>query len=1127
MEDKFWFVLDSVQLINETRGNKEQVHAFWQMNIDLIDDSLIEILPFIATEILEARVKVYEERVAISLAFLTFGILIHVFPLGNRKINIELAITCNQVCLTLATFTRDKYPIEWAQTQTNLGLAYLDRIEGDQKDNVELAIQTFRAALEVYTRHDFPREWARTQGSLGDVYLDRIEGDQKDNVELAIQAFRAALEAYTRHDFPREWAMTQSRLGLAYWNRIEGDQKDNVELAIQAHRAALEVHTRHDFPKEWAATQHGLGLAYLDRIEGDQKDNVELAIQAHRAALEVHTRHDFPKEWAATQYGLGLAYWNRIEGDQKDNVELAIQAHRAALEVHTRHDFPKEWAATQHGLGLAYWDRIEGDQKDNIELAIQAHRAALEVHTRHDFPKEWATTQHGLGFAYSMRIEGDQKDNIELAIQAHRAALEVHTRHDFPKEWAATQHSLGGAYWKRIEGERKDNIELAIQALQAALRVRTRHNSPREWAATQHGLGLAYSMRIEGDQKDNIELAIQAFRAALEVHQPALLPLDCSHTGRNLGNLAFKEGNWGLAIEGFEKAITAVEISRSWAMSDRRRQEILNESFGIYGKMVQSCINADRLDLALQTVERLRSKRLVDLMAAYNLHPQGEIPEQVRDILYRIANLQQQMDQLRMSATVDTPELVGAKRHERIAIPPKEQILALEAEKYALFDELSRYDAVSAQLVEINPLDILQIQTDLLDRPDVALLSFYTTTQDTHILIVRSDAIHCFTCQGQGLEQLQFWLGDEWIDPYIIKRSNWLRNMPEHLQQLAEKLELDRLVNEHLQNTRELILIPHFRLHLIPFAALPLNSNQGYLGDRFLLRYAPSCQVLKFCTDRNELPSLQQYGTVENATEDLPFAEIEGDAIARIFQVKDTDRLRGSQQATIEQYKDLLGRVNSVASCHHAQSRLDNPLESALILATGRRVTLGDLLSPAWRFADLNDVFLSCCETGMTTPQSLTDELLTLGTGFLCAGARSVISSLWAVNDLATALFSQLYHQYRFQGQDRIVALQKAQQDLRRMSGDQLKVRSEAEFIPILVSQQNQLEQFRKDACSQKQQAAHDSETYQKCDSEQRRYEELIDRITETIMELENLWKESLPFDHPFYWAPFTCQGLR
>jgi CHAT domain-containing protein len=763
---------------------------------------------------------------------------------------------------------------------------------------------------------------------------------------------------------------------------------------------------------------------------------------------------------------------------------------------------------------LAYGCRIEGERKDNIELAIQAHHASLEVYTQQNFLMEWAATQINLSNAYHDRIEGEHKDNIELAIQTCQALLEVVTRQDSPVEWAMTQHNLGCALFDRIKGDRKENIELAIQAYRSSMKVYTRQDFPVEWASNQNNLGCAYCNRIEGDRKENIKLAIQAYKAALEVKQPELMPLDCRRTGYNLGNLAFQEEDWPIAIEGFEKAISAVEKSRSWVISDLRRHEILDESIDIYEKMLQSCINADRLDLALQTIERVRSKRLADLIATSNLYSKEKIPESIQLILKRIANIQQQIDNFNVAVPKSVPELIGARTIDHIAVKPLIDLIhSLEVQKQNLLDKLSRYDAVSAQLVKLSSPNITHIQTDLIDRPDVALLSFYTTTQDTYIFAVRSASIQCFTCRGKGFEQIQCWLYDEWV-PYAEDPVNWRQNMPQRLQQLSEKLELDRLVTEHLQDVRELILIPHLYLHLIPFAALPLKENQ-YLGDRFLLRYAPSCQVLKFCTDRDELPSQQQYGTVENATEDLPFAAIEGEAIAQIFQIDDAFRLRGSQQATIDAYKQLLNQVNSVVSSHHAQSRLDNPLESALILANGRRVTLADLLSPAWRFADLGDVFLSCCETGLTMPKSLTDELLTLGTGFLCAGARSVISSLWAVDDLSAAVLSKLYHQYRANGEDRIVALQKAQQALRHMSGDKLQEDSKNEFIPALRAQQEQLEQHRQAARRQQQQA------------EAERYAKLIDRIEQTIMHLEVMWKQPLPFDHPIHWAAFTCQGLR
>ena len=53
---------------------------------------------------------------------------------------------------------------------------------------------------------------------------------------------------------------------------------------------------------------------------------------------------------------------------------------------------------------------------------------------------------------------------------------------------------------------------------------------------------------------------------------------------------------------------------------------------------------------------------------------------------------------------------------------------------------------------------------------------------------------------------------------------------------------------------------------------------------------------------------------------------------------------------------------------------------------------------------------LSACETGIAGEQ-LPDEVISLAAGFLQAGAAAVISSLWAVNDIATALLMARFYE--------------------------------------------------------------------------------------------------------------------
>ncbi|MBD0328112.1 MAG: CHAT domain-containing protein [Pyrinomonadaceae bacterium] len=56
------------------------------------------------------------------------------------------------------------------------------------------------------------------------------------------------------------------------------------------------------------------------------------------------------------------------------------------------------------------------------------------------------------------------------------------------------------------------------------------------------------------------------------------------------------------------------------------------------------------------------------------------------------------------------------------------------------------------------------------------------------------------------------------------------------------------------------------------------------------------------------------------------------------------------------------------------------------------------------RLSKCSLVTLSACETGLTDIRDNTDEYIGLPSGFFYAGATSVISTLWAVNDVSTAI---------------------------------------------------------------------------------------------------------------------------
>ncbi|MBD2485923.1 CHAT domain-containing protein [Planktothrix sp. FACHB-1365] len=747
-----------------------------------------------------------------------------------------------------------------------------------------------------------------------------------------------------------------------------------------------------------------------------------------------------------------------------------------------------------------------------------AYENALLFRTREESPELWAMTQMNLASAYRHRLQGDPVENVEKAIAANKAALQVYTQDAFPSGWAGVQMNLANAYLHRLKGDRNENLEMAIAAHQAALQIFNQDDFPREWAMVQMNLGNCY---LNLDQNEE---AIAYYRKALEVFTPTAFPVDCQKVGQMLGNVSFVAGDWQLAIEGYGIAIEAVETSRTWATSEFRRQEILEEALDIYANIVQACINNKQLDKALEYVERSRSKRLVDLMASNDLYSSAEIPAEIQQYLQDFERLQQQIDKERgrnqPSNDFDNSKLDNS----RAAVEAYNQIIAdLEVEKLLIWEQLRRLDPVLAGQIRVNPLKFPSIQ-QLIDKPTTAIISFYTTVSNTLIFVVRQNEITLHNCTDLGFETLHEWIFQNWLGQYVEDKNSWQEELVWMLAEIAKLLNLNDLILWHLEGISELIIVPHFALHQIPFAALPIGDNR-YLGDKFLIRYAPSCQVLEFCQQRPSPGNNLNCGTIEDATGDLPCASFEGEQLAVLYNIPDNQRLKGRHQATVSNYRQLAQTVQILHSSHHAQSRLDNPFESTLILGDGC-ITLGQLMTPAWRLPQLSDVFLSCCETGLGLSE-ITGDILTFSTAFLSAGARSVISTLWAVEDLATALFSIFYYQEWQQGKNRSEAMRQAQVKLRELTGNTLAASYKPQLTELLKQKLKETDALRKRAQAERKACSFDSSEYQQWDEAYKKYDKISKQIYRSRENLDKFCQESKPFSHPFYWAAFTCTGIR
>jgi hypothetical protein len=122
----------------------------------------------------------------------------------------------------------------------------------------------------------------------------------------------------------------------------------------------------------------------------------------------------------------------------------------------------------------------------------------------------------------------------------------------------------------------------------------------------------------------------------------------------------------------------------------------------------------------------------------------------------------------------------------------------------------------------------------------------------------------------------------------------------------------------------------------------------------------------------------------------------------------------------------------------HAKVNTGAPLRSALILPGDVRLTVQDVLAGLPESGRGAVVVLSACESGLPGP-NLLDEAIGLPIAFLAAGCAAVVSTLWLVEDLSTALVMlRFYWHWRHENLRLPLALAKAMHWLRSTS-DQAK----------------------------------------------------------------------------------------
>jgi CHAT domain-containing protein len=111
-----------------------------------------------------------------------------------------------------------------------------------------------------------------------------------------------------------------------------------------------------------------------------------------------------------------------------------------------------------------------------------------------------------------------------------------------------------------------------------------------------------------------------------------------------------------------------------------------------------------------------------------------------------------------------------------------------------------------------------------------------------------------------------------------------------------------------------------------------------------------------------------------------------------------------------------------------------------LYLVGEKRLSLEDLQNDVVDIPSARLVTLSACETGITDiVKGSADEFVGLPAGFMLAGVPCVVSSLWSVPDISTAILMERFYSNHFAKEmDIPLALQDAQRWVRDLTSNQI-----------------------------------------------------------------------------------------
>ncbi len=501
------------------------------------------------------------------------------------------------------------------------------------------------------------------------------------------------------------------------------------------------------------------------------------------------------------------------------------------------------------------------------------------------------------------------------------------------------------------------------------------------------------------------ELAAEKWKQALEICQARGLILSALQLRELLAERSLQARNWNEVKTYCNAGLAQIEEAIPLAGRDSQAARDLRvRSHHLSRLLAQASVESDDAEGALSALSLGHDYNLAVTQVGSKKDASADLKlaEHKQD---EVAVLSKKVDQLKAMPASSTRDSL---------LVETEKLLADSRSDFLLQSRLIRqkHATLYSSVLRFDPLSLPDIQSSL--SPEAAVVQYFPTEQELYIFLVTKESFRLRSTKtpkgeleqevSQMLRQIRRVSGDSKALDLSARKL---------YQRLIAPIEAD------LVDKSSLVIIPAGQLNFLPFGALQNADGRNLVELRSLQELATPTDFIKVAN--SSASKLSTVTVFANATGDLPAATREGQRICAIFS---GSKLFGESKATKENFLKFGGEGSALHLATHGEWDPSDSLNNYLLLADNERVTQEEIFSLPFNGVSL--VTLSACNTAMAKGGDM-DYVSSLAEAFWIAGARSVVASLWAVDDDSTSMLMTEFYSAVKAGKTKVEALREAQ----------------------------------------------------------------------------------------------------